>query len=202
MARSQVIAGRNLQEFFRREVSGAATSLGVDVDGSSEFYVVNLLCDFSRSDMSPTPGKEPLAFIYKRAIEAPPRERMSHLKELGDIALYVSGFFADFVERSLVGIDYYIAMGRSAYESLSDLLVGERSGETFVEIYQALARSFAEWVDVLNQISEQGQLRLASDSELLRLYDRWNRTKSPRLARILSQRGVIPVNAGEAELLQ
>lgn len=197
-----VIVGKNLQEFFHNEVSGAAHALGLTTDEDCEFYVVNLLCSFSRSDRSPAPGDEPLVFIYKRALEAPLHERIPHLKALGDSALYVAGFFADFVERSLVGADYYISMGQNAYDSVADLLAAQHRVKGFADVYRVLAECFGVWVGVLNEVRERGEEKQTTDEDLLRLYDRWARTKSPRLERLLCRQGFLPLDSGVGELMQ
>ncbi|MEM6730863.1 MAG: hypothetical protein AAF658_04870 [Myxococcota bacterium] len=202
MRSKTVILSSSLKEFFKDEVNGAAESLGLSLDDLVEYYVVNLLCDFSRSDLSPTPGEEPLAFIYKRALEATPLERISHLKELGDLALYVAGFFTEFIERSLVDVDYYISMGGSAYANVSDLLSSQPSGDGFAEVYGDLSSRFPQLVDVLNEVSDRSRDTKASDTDLLRLYDRWKRTKSQRIERNLTARGLIPVDSGTAEYVQ
>ncbi|MEL6543122.1 MAG: hypothetical protein AAFQ82_00750 [Myxococcota bacterium] len=202
MRSSPLILSSNLREFFKHEITDAAGTLGVSLDDLLEYYVVNLLCDFSRSDQSPTPGEEPLAFIYKRAVEASPLERIGHLKELGDLSLYVAGFFTEFIERSLVDIDYYISMGGNAYASLSDLLGAQPSGDTFAEVYSDLADRFPEVVDVLNEVNDRSMDSSDNDTDLLRLYDRWQKTKSQRIERKLTEKGLIPVESPNSEYVQ
>lgn len=201
MGKARVIVSSNLQEYFRTEVGSAASTLGIDLDESLEFYLVNLLCDFSRSKQGQSPGDEPLAFIYKRAVEASPSEKPNHFKELGDHSLYIAGFFTEFIERSLVDIDYYISMGGGAYASLSRLVGAQPSGDSFAELYDDMAQRFTELVDLLNEMRVKSP-DLDSDSELLRLYDRWMRTKSTRLHRELSSRGLLPVDVGGVDVLQ
>ena len=188
-----LILSTDLSSFFREEISGAREELNIELSDLTEFYLVNLLCEYSRRDNPvPTPGEEPLALIYKRALEAPLNQRLQILKNLGDLALYVSGFFADFVERSMVDLDYYVSMGGSAYSNLSDLVGAKPRGETFAEVYLQLARKFTELVDLLTQIAERSRGNVEGDAELLKLYDRWVRTKSERVHRLLLERGLIP----------
>ncbi|MEM6532841.1 MAG: hypothetical protein AAF654_09455 [Myxococcota bacterium] len=201
MKKSSVILSYNLQEYFKAEVEEATNTLGLELDDLLEYYLVNMLCDFSRAEQAPKPGAEPLAFIYKRAIEAQPAERVGALKELGDIALYVAGFFTEFIERSLVDIDYYISMGGGAYANLSKLIGSQPSGDTFAELYEAMATRFAELVDVLNEMSSK-VVQPTSDTDLLRLYDRWNRTGSQRLEKELFSRGLIPHVVGGTDFVQ
>ena len=50
-----------------------------------------------------------------------PSERNRALQRLGDVSLFIAGFFAGSFARKLVDIDYHIAMGGRAYGSLADL---------------------------------------------------------------------------------
>src|SRR4051812_33834822 len=125
--RRSLIVSSDLGEFFRNEVTDARSALGIQMTDMEEFYLVNLLCEFSRHDKAtPAPGEEPLALMYKRALDAPLKERVQMLKNLGDVALYISGFFAEFIERSLVDIDYYVSMGGHAYKNVSSLVGGTK----------------------------------------------------------------------------
>ncbi len=193
MSQPALILSQDLGEYFRQEVSEAKDSLGIKMADDAEFYIVNLLCDFSKRDAAPSLGEEPLAFLYKRALEATALERVQRFKELGDIALYLAGFFAEFIERSLVGLDYYISMGGNAYGNLSSIVGSHRNGSAFAEVYEELAKRFTEFVDLLNEISERP--RAEKNADLVKLYDRWMRTGSQRVHKLLIERGLV-FNAG------
>ncbi|MBC7794692.1 MAG: hypothetical protein H7Z43_13390 [Clostridia bacterium] len=189
-----MILSGDLTEYFRTEVTSARDELGMELEELIEFYVVRLLCDYSRPETAPSNGNEALALMYKRALEAPIGERVQILKNLGDAALYVSGFFVEFIERQLVDLDYYIAMGGTAYGSLSELIGGQRNGETFGELYAKMAEKFTELVDLLNEVASKGAKADAlSDQQLLRMYDRWTRTGNVRIQRKLADVGLFPV---------
>jgi len=53
-----------------------------------------------------------------------------------------------------------------------------------------LADNFVRFVDVLSEVSERASL--GSNADLLRLYERWLRTGSPRSGQLLAERGVVP----------
>jgi hypothetical protein len=200
MNQSRLIVSRDLGEFFRQEVSEAKDSLGIKLSDNAEFYIVNLLCDFSRREAAPSLGDEPLALLYKKALEATPAERVQLLKNLGDVALYIAGFFGEFIERSLVDVDYYISMGGNAYGNLSSLVGGQRHGATFAELYLQLAKRFTEIVDLLNQISERA--RSENNGDLLKLYNRWARTGSQRIHKLLVERGLLPAEGIPTDYVQ
>jgi len=186
----ELILSKDLGEFFRKEVSTAQTSLGIGLSELTEYYLVNLLCDFSRGPRAPELGHEPLALQYKRALEARPGERFHLLKNLGDESLYVAGFFAESIERSLVDVGYYISMGGNAYGSLSEMMGAQRNGATFAELYEELAEGFPGLVDLLNEVADRARAKAEDDHDLLKIYERWLRTGSTRAQRQLHERGL------------
>ena len=116
---------RSLREFFRDSVHDALERQHVGVDTHTEHYVVNLLTMFSRSEalFEQTPEGvrlRPLALMLAEAAAATSAEQRSRtLQRLGDVSLFVAGFFAHSFARRLVDIDYHIAMGGRAYGSLA-----------------------------------------------------------------------------------
>jgi hypothetical protein len=128
---------------------------------------------------------EPLALRLRRALESGGQEQRERLRNLGDFSLFTSGFFSDSLTRKVVDIDYYVSMGEYAYASL-----GRRDEDAFGEVFAELARKFVGFVDVLSDVSEH--TTLASNADLLRLYDRWLRTRSAREEQRLLDRGILP----------
>jgi hypothetical protein len=180
----------SLVEYFREVVAGTMRELAVEASEMSEFYVVNLLAEFSvRSPET----SEPLALRFKRALAAELEERIRLLKDLGDSSLYVSGFFGESLNRGAVDVDYYIAMGEQAYDRLARLVPARPSGGMFNQLYGELAEKFPSFVAVLTEIAEQSAVGAASSNQdLVGLYERWRRTGSARAAAKLRERGVLP----------
>ena len=190
---SELILSTDLGEFFRDQVNEASTKAGLSLQEATEFYLVNMLCDFSKPECVSKLQHEPLAFIYKNAVDAlTPVEQVDALKRLGDVALYMAGFFSDFIERSLVDLDYYISMGGGAYSSLSSIIGTQRQGEIFADLYMDLAEQFTGLVEILNVISEATGIHSPREADLVKLYERWSRTGSERIERLLFERGFMP----------
>ncbi len=187
-----VIVSADVGDFFRTEVNHARKHLGIDLCDMTEYYVVNLLCEYSKSSNAIMPGDEPLALVYKRALESVAADRIRLFKNLGDMALYVSGFFTDSIERSAVDVDYYISMGGNAYTTLSDIMGNKSQGDTFSDLYRQLACKFTEIVDLLGEISDRAAGMHEDDQTLLKLYDRWARTGSQRIRKLLIEKGITP----------
>jgi hypothetical protein len=185
-----ILVGKSAQEWFREMVSDVLTHRKLKVQEVTEFYLVNLLTSFLEKERlfvetaDGTVEAEPLALILLRALETDRRARTAHLRRLGDTALFVSGFFGDSLARSVVDVNYYIAMGERAYGTLADT---ERAAG-LDELYGELSGRFEQFVDLFAEIAELSQLR--SNRGLLRLYERFLLTRSERVAQLLRERGV------------
>lgn len=189
---SPLIVKCDLHTFFLEEVTQACSRVGVRMQEATEYYLVHLLVDFSRrDDVSEMYRNEPLVVLHRRAAAAPVSEQLVIFKQLADYALYVAGFFAEFIEKSLVNMDYYTAMGIAAYSNLAQVCAAAHKPQALSALYQALARDFVPIVAVLTQISHRARQRSNSDIDLLKIYDRYVRTQSDRAKRMLEGRGLL-----------
>jgi hypothetical protein len=201
---AQAIDVRNLQEFFRDSVHDALSRQQVGVDDHTEHYVVNVLTMFARSDAlfdetSDGPRLRPLALMLADAASAPSTEQRSRmLQRLGDVSLFVAGFLSHGFARRLVDVDYHIAMGGRAYGTLASTCTQGTRGRALAGVFTELAAKFQRLVDALNDVSEMSWRN--SDRDVLRLYEVWLKTGSPRAHGLLRELGVAPavVPAGRA----
>ena len=197
----------SLKEFFKDAVHDALSHQHVAVEGETEHYVVNVLTLFSSVDAlyERDPGlpadrtkMKPLAMMLGEALEAPTREaRFRGLQRLGDVSLFIAGFFSAGFARKLVDVDYHIAMGGQAYGALADQCPAAR-GRTLRQVFAELAAKFGAVVDALNEISESGYQH--SDQDRLRLYELWVKTGSERSRQLLRKLGIEPAPAARSVL--
>jgi hypothetical protein len=192
-----VLPVANLREFFRDTLHDALQRQQVAVEDHTEHYVVNLLTLFARSEAlyEQTPEGlrlKPLVTMLCESLEAPPDTPGRHraLQRLGDVSLFIAGFFARGFARKLVDIDYHIAMGGSAYRTLSHCTSHGR-GRVLAGVFAELSQKFQPLVDALNEVSG-----VHSDRDILRLYEIWLKTGSARCYGQLMRLGVDPTNAG------
>ena len=199
----RVVPVANLKEYFHDALHGALERQHLAVEDQTEHYVVNLLTLFSRADalfeQSPEGARgatdrgthlKPLVVMLTEALEAPtPNDRHRGLQRLGDVSLFVAGFFAQSFARKLVDVDYHIAMGGRAYSALADALARTRS-RVLGQVFAELGEKFQPMVDALNDISETSYRH--SDKDILRLYEVWLKTGSKRSFDILKRLGVDP----------
>jgi len=188
----------NLCEYFRTSIDEVIAQQGVDLDPHATHYVVNMMTLFSRSeelyeDDGETYGIKPLALMLADAADAPsPEHRNNLLQRIGDVALFISGFFVDSLANKAVDVDYYIHMGENAYGSLSAESRGTFRGNAFADIYRELAVKFQILTDVLHEV--RASARPDSDENVLRTYEIWLKTGSRRAEDLLSQQGIVPIN--------
>jgi hypothetical protein len=196
---TRVVPVANLREFFKDELHGVLEKQQVAVEDQTEHYVVNLLTLFSRSEAlyetTPEgPRLKPLAVMLSEALEAPSEgDRNRGLQRLGDVSLFIAGFFARSFARKLIDVDYHIAMGGRAYATLSDAMSRGRS-KVLGNVFGELAQKFQPIVDALNELSESAYTH--SDKDILRLYEIWLKTGSRRCYDILRRLGVDPTSSG------
>ena len=182
-------------EYFKELVDGAIARQRIEAGELTAFYVVHLLASFMQRPVN-ADDDTPLALRLAQALEAGgPRQRAS-LRQIGDLSLFVSGFFSDSLRRGIVDVDYYASIGGIAYTALS-----RYEADTFSPAFAELARKFVGFVDVLSEVSERtGCMR--SNADLLRLYDRWLRTGSSRSGNLLIEQGVLPSHAARTSRIQ
>jgi hypothetical protein len=183
------------QEYFRELVTDSMGRQNVSATPETEVYLVNLLNQFMttdrlyRRDENGNPKEEPLALMLKDALEeSNPQGQRALFRQVGDVSLYMAGFFQDSLARKVVDVDYYIGMGGGAYRQ-----VAARVDEnTMRALYAELGEKFASFVEVFADVSERTQGVPKSEADLLRLYELWVRTRSDRAARALQEAGIIP----------
>jgi len=180
-------------EFFREQLERAMEHQRIATSAFTQYYLVNLLVAGVRGEpLLPREAgydETPLALMYVRALQASRAERGRLWRALGDNALFVAGFFSDSLAGKLVDFEYYRALGGRAYAQLSREDSLARFGP---EVFGELAERFAQFADLLSEVSENTRLD-GSNRSILDLYERWQRTHSQRAARLLAERGLAPL---------
>ena len=186
MAQSGLIR-RSLTEFFREILRGAMRTHEVHSSEPTEHYLVALLERFAR----PAPGWDarPLALDYLESFHQPRPRRLAALRHVGDTALFLSGVFMESLERRTVSTDYYMGIGRIAYHQLARL-----TPTTAAAVFGEIAAGFPDFVRVLSELSFEEMFR--GDTQTVRVYTRWLRTRGPQDAQWLLRRGIVPFDPG------
>lgn len=190
-----ILSQESLRELFRDLLQAAIDNQRARraVAEATEVYLVNLLGDFLSGESlyvreeDGSLHRKPLAFLLKEALEEEGAARAQLLRRLGDTSLFVSGFFGESLNRSAVGVDYYKAMGERAYDALGQQ-ISRKARDRDRGIYADLADKFGLFVELLTEVSER--TLLSSNAGMVRLYDKYIRTGSERVANVLRGQGV------------
>lgn len=182
------------KQYFVDRVEDAAKRLKFEALPASRAYLAELLNHFMFTHNLFTQKNETLAEMYLRAHNSPPPVRSDLLKKLGDSSLYISGFFGDSLTRKLVDIDYYVDMGGAAYGALATASVNEDSSQVFKEF----SVRFSGFVDVLTYISQE--VRVQTNEDLLRLYNRYMATGSRLAEEALVEKGLLNADIHKSKI--
>jgi uncharacterized protein YidB (DUF937 family) len=179
-----VTLAASVDEFFHEVVTDALSAVDLDASEPAGWYLVGLLGEFTTARLT----DEPLG-LKLAAAGRTPGERVRTLKEVGDTSLYIAGFFAESLTRSLVDVDYYVGLGQTAYAQLARSLGTKKS---IGEVYEELAAKFPQFVDVLAAVRKRVTIaELNATSDIGRLYEIWLRTRDAWVEKKLKQAGLL-----------
>src|SRR5688572_10738305 len=201
-----IVATASVSDFFAEAVEDAMRSRGVSASEGARSYVVALLADLAKPG-SPVERtlERPLTLLLDEALHTPELgERFERLRTLGDGVLYSSGFFADHFEARGVDASYLIGIGRTAYDSAGALITRgssarslEEESTTANDLFAELSRGFANFVGVIGEVANLTVASgVATSRGLVKLYERWLKTRSETLADALSSHGFVTPRGG------
>ncbi|WP_333677507.1 hypothetical protein [Dyella sp.] len=129
-------------EVWQALVQEAYERTGRRLDESSESYLVFVLLRYQADSqlLSHAQGLD-----WLQALELVGRTRADALRDVGDRCLLVAGLFPGVAERRRVSVDYFVSIGRSAYQGVADA-----TRQAYAELYEQLARSYRELVRTLD----------------------------------------------------
>lgn len=184
--------------FFQEKIREAATASKLELTENIEYYLVNLLCDFISPSTNPNsnesnPMATPLALLLKEALEANPTEKIKKYKTLGDISLYYAGYFGDYVKKSPVNINYYVAIGSQAYSSAATIIGKSYAEAHFSEVYSTLSEKFRILVQILSLVSLDQKNSHSKEENLISLYKNWIETDCHQSKEKLQAEGIEPI---------
>jgi len=182
----QLITEADLLGFFQEQVESAVARHKAPVSQDTAWYLSSLLADPNRMQEG---GDSTLVELQQKAVMAPPAQAMNLWQKLGDKALIVSGLFKENLNHRSISPQYYEQMGATAYSQLAWWFRSPEAG--FGKIFEELSRCFHLCAEVLTDVKEQS--RPCNDTDILRLYEEFQATGSPRVAERLRSLGVIPM---------
>lgn len=185
-----VCLAASVDEYFHEVVTDALSAVELEASEPASWYLVGLLGDFTKARLT----DEPLGLKLVQA-QPDPGERVRSLKQVGDTSLYVAGFFADSLNRSLVDVEYYVGLGQNAYAQLARSFGPKSIGE----VYEELADKFPRFVDVLTEVRKRTTIaELNGTTDIGKLYEIWLRTRDEWVEKKLKAAGLIVDPNGKA----
>lgn len=181
------------EEHFSEVVKEACKNRQIKAQPAVEVYLIQLLQFYLNSKNLHSPYKEDcqdrptetFAEMYLQAINAESNKKRELMRAVADRSLYLTGFFADSLQRKTVDIEYYAEIGSAAYLNLHTWT----KEEGLSRVYKTFSKRFMDFVEVLNYISEKSIVQ--SDQNVLSLYDRYLRTGSELAREKLIDLGII-----------
>ena len=144
----------SFKEYISKELELNSPSLSFAV----KKYIVELLCFYLSSDKffekreGQTKSYESaLADLYKKSQISNPQEKLYLFKRMGDLSLYISGFFRPAVKKKLVHISYYEQMGQTAYHFVSC------AHKDKPNVFKELAEKFKSLSQILSFIQKRSE---------------------------------------------
>jgi len=193
-----LVKQESLQYYFHESLHSSLRKHNVQATDHTVIYLANLLINFTRSEnfFDATEGRspyKPLALHYSDALNSnTDHERNAALRRLGDIALFICGLFSDSLNTKAVDVDYYAAMGGTAYNHLCESQNAIHSCSVFKEVFYELSSKFIDFADVLSDLNEnQGQ----RNKNLLKIYEFWLKTGSKKAQKLLLDSGIQPIGS-------
>jgi len=178
-------------EFFLTLVKSGISHRRLSVSDHVSAYIAQILTFYVDArnlhepafDESGKRNPQTLAELWLTAQNSEPHIQRDLLKKLGDRTLYISGFFSESLNRSLVDVDYYCAMGVSAYKTLA-----QNQESSHKSVFSEISERFLDFVEVLSVISQDAFVK--TDQGILRLYETYLRTGSSLAKEKLETLGV------------
>ena len=189
------------EAFFEEEVKKGLAHRKIKTYPSVEKYLIDLLQHYLDAKnlfnaVNVPEGQKPpqtLAELYMTALSADQPMRRELLKTLADRSLYISGFFADSLDRKVIDVDYYVNMGTAAYAELAR----NTKEDLTAKVYVTFSSRFVDFVDVLTFISQNTQV--TNNQNLLRLYDRYMKTGSNLAKEKLIEMGLLNLHPDQVK---
>lgn len=196
MSEPSIAVALNISQYFREVIDDVFRARQVDATQEATIYLVNLLCSFAHpTEEAGANFDRPLTFVLSDAMAAVGAERFRKLRGLGDHTLYAVGFFGGHIEQKGVDTSYVSTVGATAYREAAAMLrtKAPQSEDRGLNVLAELAAKFRRFAEVFRDVSE-GTLTCGARDErsLVKLYERWLKTGSSRIAEELGSRGIVP----------
>jgi hypothetical protein len=185
----------DLKAYFHETLSHALAARKVEAPAPTEFYLVGLLTALGHDTAALSRSLVELSFDVQGVNQ---QERLARLRSVGDQALSIMGLFDAHIERRGISRSYLGDLGSRAYRTASQLARSSRESgaRARAQVFHDLGAHFRTYADVLEDVREA--TALGTPDDVLSLYERFCKTKSPAVAERLLSHGVVSVSGNNA----
>lgn len=173
---------KSSEEYFLSELELAECKVSYRASSEVKIYLLKLLNNKLLQDNEIDLSK-PLAVSFLEAFNETQHLCIRKLKSVGDYALYISGYFAESLNKKIIDVDYYNSLGKKAYAEIYNIL-----GDNGL-VYYSLYSDYNKLIELLTAVSFNTMH--TSTQNLIKLYDRWLVTGSNILEKKLNELGII-----------
>ncbi len=177
MSKQLILDSSELSQWHRL-VQEAEQDYGCQLDETIQSYLVFTLMRFAKNNQL---NSKALALDYLTSHHLPNNLLHEQLRKIGDQCLLVSGLYPQSAEKRLVGVGYYVNLGRSAYHHISTV-----TQKGIAELYQQLAESFVLLMDLLQTIRQYSAPALQPIAAM----ELWHQTGSRAAYKQISDSGM------------
>lgn len=178
--------------YFRSALGAAGARRKVSAEPETTDYLANLLVAFATGESNAILDRS-IVLTLDEALSAGPGEQLAGLQAVGDGALYLLSFFPDHIASAQLDSALYVHVGTFAYGRAAEIVRATGEGEPYVLL--ELNARFPEFVDMLAEVAESSALG-AVTKDLVKLFDRWKTTGSPRALEAMARAGAFPTIKG------
>ncbi|MCC6747421.1 MAG: hypothetical protein IT371_07175 [Deltaproteobacteria bacterium] len=175
----------SVRDFFETAIAEAIKRQELTPDEATAAYLVDLLCEYMTHAAPPL--DRPLGVVMAQSEANLTEPRLHQLKQVGDQALYVAGFFGQSLRRRQLDVEYYATLGGTAYRRLSELLDRRGDAPRLCQVYGELSTDFPEFVEVLAEVRGSTD---GTATDVGSLYEQWLQTGQRAVERRLHQAGM------------
>lgn len=182
----------DLAAFLALELRESMRSQGVTATPATEAYLGGILMRFAKPEALHRGAEgrathQLLVELRSQAVSASDTgARYTHYRDLGDLSLFMAGFFYARVCHGMMGKSYYVDMGRQAYAAVADIVTA-RSGATLSTMYTEMAERFPQFRAVFEETADRVQID--GYNSLVRLVERLH--DPSRVRQVLHHRGML-----------
>ncbi|HJP17017.1 MAG TPA: hypothetical protein QF468_00005, partial [Nitrospinota bacterium] len=102
--------------------------------------------------------------------------------------------------KKLASLDFYKIIGCTSYNQLASIMKTKAQSKVFWELYHQLGENFSVFVDILSEVSDKSFSH--TNKDVLKVYQRWLKTKSLRDEKILRKEGIFPNASAASSYIQ